>query len=156
MKRKLVTALLMSVALSSCCSVVNGKSQTISFSSEPSGASVIIDGAERGKTPFSLELERGKEYEVTLKKEGYKDAAAYVAHTPSGWVCGNLILGAIVGSVGVLIDAHRGALWNLEPETVNVSMEKLQTHEGMRSSTTDPLHSQRQRHFTLDLTVGKK
>ncbi len=40
------------------------------FESNPEGASVIIDGAERGKTPITLRVKPGAS-ELTLKKPGY-------------------------------------------------------------------------------------
>ncbi len=40
--------------------------------SEPSGAEVYINGEHSGKTPLSIELSPGR-YNVTLKKEGYRE-----------------------------------------------------------------------------------
>ncbi|MBN1272954.1 MAG: PEGA domain-containing protein [Candidatus Aminicenantes bacterium] len=45
---------------------------TLNIRSDPSGASVDIDGARRGTTPFSITLEPGA-YRVRLSRSGYQD-----------------------------------------------------------------------------------
>lgn len=48
------------------------KTPAIAVESEPIGAQVIIDGKERGRTPFLAPLEKGH-HEVVLKLEGHRE-----------------------------------------------------------------------------------
>ncbi len=65
--------------------LVNGKPQVKTFelvsnagaievTSEPSGATLLVDGIERGTTPCTLDKLRESEYTLTLRKEGYQPA----------------------------------------------------------------------------------
>jgi formylglycine-generating enzyme required for sulfatase activity len=42
--------------------------------SEPAGATLLIDGRFRGRTPVTVDLEPGKSYRVTVSQAGYRDA----------------------------------------------------------------------------------
>ncbi len=66
----------------SACTTTPAKRVTIT--SDPGGATVFLNGVNRGITEFTEELsfEDGREYAVTLKKEGYEDATAVVAYEP--------------------------------------------------------------------------
>lgn len=121
MKKRLLALVMVCCMLASCGTIVNGSKQSVYVNSTPAGAAVMVDGEQRGVTPCELQLERGKAYELTLDKKGYKPASAYVRREPSGWVCGNVFLGGIIG---ILVDAGSGGLWKLEPEHVNVAMER--------------------------------
>ncbi len=121
MKKRLLALVMVCCMLASCGSIVNGTKQSVYVNSDPAGAAVMVDGLQRGETPCELQLERDKAYELTLEKKGYKPASAYVRREPSGWVCGNLLFGGIIG---ILVDGVSGGMWKLEPEHVSVSMEK--------------------------------
>ncbi len=59
--------------LSSCAFLMNSKNVDVAINSNPSGADIIIDGRNYGKTPANLNLEP-KNYNVILTKEGYGSA----------------------------------------------------------------------------------
>lgn len=67
------------LGLASCAS-----RKQITITSDPPGATVFLDGVNRGITEFKDELrfERDQSYSVTLKKEGYEDATAQIALEP--------------------------------------------------------------------------
>lgn len=52
------------------------KSPALAVESEPIGAQVILDGKERGRTPFLAPLEKGK-HEVVLKLEGHREVGTF-------------------------------------------------------------------------------
>jgi tetratricopeptide (TPR) repeat protein len=52
------------------------KSPALAVESEPIGALVILDGKERGRTPFLAPLEKGK-HEVVLKLEGHREVGTF-------------------------------------------------------------------------------
>ena len=53
------------------CSFLNDKAVKVPFTSNPSGASVYIDGQYRGQTPTSIKLVPDKNYKATIVKRGY-------------------------------------------------------------------------------------
>ena len=98
--------------LTSCATLVNGSSQTITVSTTPQGATCTLDRvgvrvAVIGPTPGTIRLNKSKnELTVTCTKDGYETAT--VTHSPSfSFVTlGNVIAG---GLVGVVVDASTGA-----------------------------------------------
>jgi formylglycine-generating enzyme required for sulfatase activity len=46
----------------------------IRVSSEPAGATVLVDGRFRGRTPVAVDLEPGRSFKVTVSQAGYRDA----------------------------------------------------------------------------------
>ncbi len=64
-------ALALTTASAGCASIVNGTRQKVSFSSDPPGASVIVDGTEMGTTPTEVALARDQKHSVRIEKAGY-------------------------------------------------------------------------------------
>jgi hypothetical protein len=57
----------------------------MSIDSDPSGATVLVDGEEKGVTPISLTtLPPGSDHEVTLRKVGYADLVKKIHVPPPG------------------------------------------------------------------------
>ena len=54
---KLFSLLLLSSAIlmNGCATILTGSSDNINFTSEPSGAKIVLDGLDIGKTPATLE-----------------------------------------------------------------------------------------------------
>ncbi len=59
------------IGVSSCATAVNGKTQEVSFSSDPPGAVVLVDGANVGTTPTTVKLTRHDPHSVRIEKPGY-------------------------------------------------------------------------------------
>lgn len=59
--------------LSSCAFFLNNKNVDVAINSNPSGADIVIDGKNYGKTPATINLEP-KNYTAILTKEGYGSA----------------------------------------------------------------------------------
>jgi hypothetical protein len=57
------------------------KTPALAVESEPIGAQVILDGKERGRTPFLAPLDKGK-HEVVLKLEGHREVGTFFAMPP--------------------------------------------------------------------------
>ena len=60
------------VALLSGCAPPTVVKQEIPVSSNPIGATVLVDGTPMGTTPKRIALERNQNYMLTLVKEGYE------------------------------------------------------------------------------------
>lgn len=71
-KKALLTTLLGTSLAFGSATIIDGTTQAVSFNSEPDGASVLIDGQLKCKTPCTLEIKRTGLDIVTFKKDGYK------------------------------------------------------------------------------------
>lgn len=109
------------LAISGCATIVHlGGSEDVKVSSEPVGAKVIVDGAERGVTPIEVDLERKKTHTVVLSKDGYKDSTKQIQSQLSWWLAGNAIFG---GLIGLVVDLLSGGGYTLDPSDVHVALE---------------------------------
>ena len=116
----ILLALVLGWATTGCATIVHGNRQTVTINSEPSGASVKVDGL-KGRTPFSASLARNNDYVVSIKKEGYKEEQVQITKSFSGLsIIGNLFFLLF----GVVVDFASGSAYNLHPTDVNVELEK--------------------------------
>ena len=115
----------MALFLSSCATLVNGTKQTVSFNSEPSGATVILvnkKGQETtiGTTPMVTAIP-SKTKRVKFSSEGFStetyDAYANASVHWLYWV------DAICGLVPAIVDISTGGYILLE-ENVKVELKK--------------------------------
>lgn len=118
------TVIVFLFGLMGCATIFKGSSQDIGINSNPQKATVKVKsmaGVEvfSGTTPATVKLPKKKEYIVTIDMQGYKTSTVQITQTMEGWFWGNLICGGVLGMV---IDYATGAMWNLEPEQVSVSL----------------------------------
>lgn len=80
MKQTFLLLLLSSVFISGCASILAGTGRTITIDSMPSGATVHVNGTERGVTPFTYDYmpEDGPEVRFELRMPGYITATTSV------------------------------------------------------------------------------
>ena len=88
------------LALSSCASIINGKTSTVEIVSTPPGATFTgnYDGVS-GVTPAVVDLPNGKPVTISFQMDGYIDSSMVSKPHMSGWVIGNIIFGGIIGIV---------------------------------------------------------
>jgi len=104
-----------------CATIINGTTQKIPVSSEPSGANCVVVGdTTKYTTPCQVELARKSDHVLKLEKEGYEPATVEIKHVLSGAVAGNILLG---GLIGWGVDAATGSQNRLIPETVHISLK---------------------------------
>lgn len=136
MYRKLLLAVAaVSFLAAGCATIVDGKSQLVTFQSTPAGATVIIDGRELGVTPLSVSLEKKTGQVLVVRKEGFKDFSTPMATGVSGWFFGNILIGGLLGST---TDAASGAMHQYAPNQYLVTLEA----EGGNSVTNEATKSQ--------------
>jgi hypothetical protein len=58
--------------LTGCASVFKGQDQVLSFTSEPEGATVRIDGKAVGQTPLSTKVKKSSVDSISIEKDGYR------------------------------------------------------------------------------------
>lgn len=104
-----------------CATITTGRTQKVSFDSDPQEATVKLSSGYTGVTPCSFDLLRKKEHVAKISKDGYKTAVVHIKKTLSGATAGNAIVGGIIG-IGV--DAMSGACFKLVPEDVYVQLIK--------------------------------
>jgi len=107
----------------SCATIMHGSSQDLAISSNPSGATVTVDGQPTGKTPVIAKLGRGDTHKIRIELPGYEPYETAVTKSVSGWVWGNILFG---GLIGLAVDAMSGGLYYLNPEQVTGEMRKME------------------------------
>lgn len=122
-------ALLVPMMTWGCASIIEGKTQAVTFNSEPSGAQVVINGMSMGITPATITLKKS-EYDnanVVFKKDGYQDQQANLHTKVTAWFWGNIISGGLWGSS---TDAISGAMWEYSPDKHFVTLSPLKASAG--------------------------
>lgn len=109
------------VVLAACATIMHGTTQEISVGSTPTGAKVLIDGKEVGKTPVVSELKRKDRHAVRIELDGYEPYELTMTRGTSGWVWGNIVFGGIVG---LAVDAITGGMYKLNPEQIQSTLSR--------------------------------
>jgi hypothetical protein len=109
--------------LSSCATLFKGTSQTVGYSSDPSGAKVYINGQHMGTTPFEMEMKSNRTYTIEFRKEGYENKTVVLNNSiGAGWI----ILDVLGGFIPIIVDAATGAWYSLDQDHVNAALEAQQ------------------------------
>lgn len=58
--------------LTGCASVFKGQDQVLSFTTEPEGATVRIDGKVVGQTPMSTKVKKSSVDSISIEKDGFR------------------------------------------------------------------------------------
>lgn len=106
---------------SSCATVISGTHQYVDISSEPAGATVLIDGKEAGRTPLEYQLKRSSDHMVRLELAGYAPYEIKIDKTFNPWVIGNVIIG---GVIGIVVDSVTGAVYRLTPDEIDATLKR--------------------------------
>lgn len=137
---KLVGTILVSALLflAGCATIVGSDTQRISINSTPAMAKIkIVDenGTDifDGQTPVTVLLEKstghffgGKSYTITISKNGYVTQFITITHYANNWYkFGNIFPAGPIGYFAV--DPFHGAMYNLTPAIVNVTLSHEQT-----------------------------
>lgn len=131
----LLGALISTLALSGCATIVGDRDETVTLNSSPSDANIVITD-ERGNeilsatTPTTTQLKKadgsyfgGKTYSVEISKEGYDSRTLTIESTPNGWyIAGNIVFGGLIG--WLVVDPLTGAMYNLSPSEINASLNE--------------------------------
>jgi hypothetical protein len=112
-------------SLAACATVTRGANQEFRVESSPPGASVTTsNGFACASTPCTFRMARKAGFTVTVAKEGYVEQTHSVESVLSGGggaaLAGNLLVGGIIGAG---VDASTGALNDLRPNPLVVTLE---------------------------------
>ena len=106
--------------LSSCATVLSGTKDDVTFNSTPSGATILIDGIQVGKTPSILSVKRPGfgEKTVTIKLKGYDDRTFMLSKTFNMMTVCNLN-----NPLGWLIDIVTGTIFKYDKTNYSMDLE---------------------------------
>lgn len=115
----MLIAVMYAMGLQGCATIVSGGEQSVTFNSEPDGATVVINGVSMGKTPVTIPLKRESKRTVVFTKDGYKPFSAEMTTTVNGWFFGNILTGGLLGSS---TDSSSGAINEYSPDKYFVNL----------------------------------
>lgn len=127
-------ALLAIVLMTGCATIFSGTSENVTFSSEPSGARVYVDGIDRGQTPLTVPVGKTSSPIVTFRKDGYRDAS-----TALNKKLDIMFILNIFNGFGFIVDLVTGAYNTIDPTIYNASLH--QENERRRGGGGEPLES---------------
>ena len=108
-------------SVSACTTIMSGKTQEMTFDSEPQGVEVNVSGKVIGKTPTTVQLDKKNDQTLTFTHEGYKTQTRNLTTAVDPWFFGNVIFGGVIGST---TDAITGSIHKYAPNQYYVTMVK--------------------------------
>ena len=117
--------------LTGCASIISGRTQEVTFKSDPPGATVIVGGRELGRTPVTFQLDRKRGQTLMIQKDGYKTETLPLETTMNGWFWGNFLTGGLVGST---TDSLTGAITEYSPSMYTVTLKPSNTSVMLQQS----------------------
>ena len=127
------------VSLSACATVTRGTKETFKIQTTPTAAAVSLSSGETCTSPCALKLKRKLEFTVTANKPGYKTATARVKSKVKGGGiaggAGNILLGGVIGAV---VDGSNGAMRDLTPNPLIMTLEPEMAPAAMNEPTAVP------------------
>lgn len=111
--------------MAGCASITRGSNDTLVVNSIPSGAQMkISDGQTCNNTPCTFKVPRKSELNVLIAKQGCAHQQIRVSNkvAPGGSaaMAGNVFVGGIIGAG---VDASSGAMLDLVPNPVEVTLD---------------------------------
>ena len=115
-KLQIIAASLL-LLLTSCASILTGSSRAVLFESNPSGATVMVNGMEQGTTPTTIKVEA--EDRVDFRLDNYRERVVVMDS--------DFNLVAIINGFSIIgwgIDALTGSLKRVNTKYVKVDLEE--------------------------------
>ena len=130
---KIKAAMVLSLILAGCASIVGDRTQLIPISSSPDEADIVIADETgmnvfKGKTPTTVTLQKSdgsywgkKNYIVKISRAGFQTQTIPIKASANGWyIAGNLIFGGLIG--WFIVDPLNGAMYTLSPDQVRAEL----------------------------------
>jgi hypothetical protein len=116
----IVTLALCVMFVSTGCSFFVSKTQSINVSSNPTGATVTVNGNRVGATPLSTDIPRRDSSMITVERDGYDPVTVTTSTGLSGWGIADIV-GGVIWLFPFLGLLSSGA-WRQQPENINVTL----------------------------------
>lgn len=113
------------LSLPACATVTRGSSQEFTVQSTPPGARVrTSNGFECASTPCTFRMQRKTAFTATFEMDGYvtqtREVESKMAGAGAAGMAGNILVGGIVGGI---VDANSGAMNDLTPNPLLVTLQ---------------------------------
>lgn len=95
-------------SLAGCATVVHGTHQNVQIKSNPSRATVYLDGKQVGHTPMTAAVSRRAHQTIKLTHDGYRPYIVHFQHHVSKVTGGNALAGGILGAAADAVDGANG------------------------------------------------
>ncbi len=119
--KKLFAALLLLISFQGCATIFKGSTDTVNFTSEPTGASIHVNDINMGKAPIMLQLKSNKTYNIEFRLDGYETKNYILSNSVGGvWI----VLDILFGTFPAVIDAVTGDWYSLDQNQINGVLEK--------------------------------
>ncbi len=97
MTRSLAALLAILLMASSCATVFAKDTRSVMVTSNPPGATIVVNGKEKGVTPTRLHVDNNNKLAITMRMEGFHPGGCYINTSIDAiWVIADLILIALV------------------------------------------------------------
>lgn len=122
-----VLILFFALTMIGCGTIFKGSTRDINLNSNPAGATITINGVNRGVTPQTLSLQRNSNHQVEFTRDGYESVTFEITRNFdfATTIVGNLFSW---GLLGVVVDLASGAAYSLSPEDLTAHMEALRAN----------------------------
>lgn len=120
MKNYSVLSVFLTVTLllsTGCATIFTGTTQSVDFSSSPTGAKVDVDG-KTCTAPCSIEVAKGESHKAIITKDGRSETVVL------GTSFNAISILNMLGLVGWIVDIATGAVYNVSPDMVNADFKK--------------------------------
>lgn len=117
--KSLVLAMVAGASLGGCATVMNGTNVDYLTETDPTGADIVFLNGLKCTSPCTLELKRGSDTRVDIRKPGYEPTYVLVQSRLAGSTFGNILAGGIIGGV---VDGGNGASNTLFPRPLKVRL----------------------------------
>lgn len=114
------------IIFTGCATIVSGKFQPVTITSDPSGAKVLIKDINSTskilcETPCTQQLQRDNNTTLTIIKDGFQERNLNLQTKTEGWFWGNLVIGGLPGTT---TDSMTGSIYEYSPDTYHVTLTK--------------------------------
>jgi len=136
-----IAILLLTLALSGCATAVNGRTQEVTFSSDPLGAAVFVDGVNVGTMPVAAKLTRAASHSVRMEKPGYVAYEMTTVTTDSGWTAADSIPAGVFPPLIFLLvpaDAYLGGGNEIRPTDVSARLLSAAANPIVSNTSASP------------------
>jgi len=116
MKKILLTTVALTSLAFGSATIFKGSNQTITIDSDPQGAQVVIDGVNKGVTPLSISLKKGKAKNISIKKNGYT--------TRTMGMSDRFDFLTLLGGYSSTTDLFNGNAWEYSPTNYYIELKK--------------------------------
>ena len=111
--------------LGSCGTLFNGSTDKVSFSSDPSGAKIYVNGQLMGKTPTQMSLPNKHPVNIEFRLAGYENKVVLInSSLRAGYLILDIFPGFLLGIIPLVVDAATGNWSGLETDHVHATLER--------------------------------